>query len=465
MTTAVAEPKTDPVDGTLSLDGELEFIMHLGRDVLGYTELDTLHIDWFRDALTSRKLLYIAPRDHFKTTVFTMVYVIYRIVRNPSIRILLLNEILGNAKDFLREITGHFERNTRFREQFGALDRNAPKWTEVAIQIESSRLTKDPTISVAGTLGAINSKHVDLIIGDDVISGKNTETAHQRNKTNKWLFQTVFPILDPRCGQMILAGTRWHIADMYNEFLNTKRTKRFANWKKVVLKAEWKDQDGKHHILFPERFSKETLEEKKLEMGSAFYNAQYLNDPTELHGEGFQQGWLKFYETPPATMSIFQGADLAISKKEKSAKFAHVTIGIPPEGDIYILKIIYEKLTFPQQCRTMKSSAIKYNPIGVGIENEAYQDALPQWLRADPESKKYPWYGVKHSSEKKMRLTSLSALFEAGVIYIREEMYDFIDEYLAFPSGSTFDILDGLFFAIEVSKGRLVEPGIIEVEL
>ena len=457
--TAEIQPKVS-TEGKLDLEKELRFIMWLARDVLGYTDLGRMHIDWFRYYLTNRKLIFLAPRNHFKTTTCSIVYVIYRIIRNPSIRILILNEILDNAKDWLREIKAHMETNEEFIRHFGNMASTAVKWTEKSIQIKCGRITKDATISVQSTEGAINSKHCDLIINDDLISDKNSITVMQRNKIKRWFFQTVIPILDPG-GQMIVTGTRWHSNDLYSDMLDQKR---FRSWKQIVLVAEWTDKEGNHHILFPERFDKQALEEMKLEMGTAFYNAQMLNDPTTLEAHGFNFEWLQYYETPPAKMDIFQGTDLAISQQERRAKFAIVTIGIPKEGDIYILDIHCEQLGFPAQCKMMKSKWKTWHPIRIGVENNSYQDALPQWLMADPEAKTMPLCPTPTSANKLTKLASLSSPFEAGVIKILEGMHDFEDEYLAFPRSGTFDILDALYSAIEVSRENEVEPSISELE-
>ena len=455
-------------EGSLDLEEELRFIMWLARDVCGYTELGRIHIDWFRELLTQSKLLLLAPRNHFKTTVATIVYTLYRIIRNNSVRVMILNEIQGNAKDMLAEIKEHMSSNEKFIAEFGNLSENARKWTTTAIQIKSGRMTKDPTISVVGTLGAINSKHCDLIICDDLISDNNSDTIAARNKIKKWFKQTVIPILNPG-GQMIVTGTRWHSNDLYSDILNPKK---FKTWKKVVLQAEWENDRGGWDILFPERFcrgwarnNKISLTELKDDMEFGFYNAQYLNDPTVLEALGFEFGWLKYYETPPAVMDIYMGTDLAISQEERSAKFAIVIIGIPVEGDIYVLDLHCEQLKFPAQCRLVKQMALKWHPIRIGIENNAYQDALPQWLLADPEAKTLPIHGTPTSANKILKLSSLSSPFEAGIIKIREDMHDFEDDYLGFPRGGTFDILDALYSAIEVSRENEVEPNISEVML
>ena len=442
------------------IENDLMLMAHLGIDICGYDGLEGLHIGWMQRLLECKKLLFLAPRSHFKTTCISVLYPLYRIVKDPSVRILIINEILDNAKGFLLEIKTHLQ-SRALKEEFGNLTADALKWSETTITLSSKRISKDPTIGVAGSLGTIVSRHCDLIIVDDPVSLKNSQTTQQRQKLLRWFLETLTPILEPD-GQIIVTGTRWHHDDLYGEILKKDK---FTQWTKVVLAAEWDDPDGTHRILFPERFSPSYLKELREDMGEAFYDSQYKNDPSKLEGHKFKLDWLKFYKTPPESMRVYQGVDLAISKSDQAAYFAIVTIGVPVEGDIYILDILREHIDFPSQLKAIKSTIRRIPPLMVGIENNAYQEAMPQWLRSDPDVKRFPIQSIPTHAEKIRKLTTLAPLFEQGIIKVREDMHAFIDEYLDFPVKGTFDILDALFNAIQISNDREVEPQITEVSL
>lgn len=459
----LSDGSDDPIPPQLR--EELAFIIHLAVDVLGYRELQAFHIGWFRELLTNPQLLFLAPRSHFKSTCITVVYAIYRIVRNPAVRILIVNEILDNAKGFLREIKSHLQ-SQKFRDEFGDMCQNSSKWSEAAITIQSERLSKDPTVAVAGSLGSIVSRHCDLIIVDDPISFKNSQTTLQRQRVSRWFAETLFPILEPD-GQMIVTGTRWHFDDLYGEILDPKR---YRNWRKIVLKAEWDEMNPEtgeieHHILFPQRFNQKTLRELRENMTEPFYASQYLNDPSRLQGQKFKYDWLAFYDSPPKELRIFQGTDLAISKNDAAAFFACATIGVSPGGDIYLLDYVRERLDFPQQCQMMKAQWRLHKPIMCGIERVGYQGALLQWLANDAEARSMPFVPIATTSDKIAKLTSMSPLFANGVIHVREDQYTFIDEYLAFPRSGTWDLLEAVYFAIDTSRSQETDPIIEEIHL
>jgi hypothetical protein len=72
---------------------------------------------WIRNP--SRRKLGLAPRDHLKTSVWTIADTVGRIAINPNIRILIINETASNAQNFLTRIKAVFERNAIFRWVFG----------------------------------------------------------------------------------------------------------------------------------------------------------------------------------------------------------------------------------------------------------------------------------------------------------------------------------------------------------
>ncbi|MEK7288362.1 MAG: hypothetical protein AAB091_07380, partial [Elusimicrobiota bacterium] len=193
-------------------------LFFFSREVLGYDALGPLHLGWYEALLRHQYALLLAPRSHLKTSAVTVAYALWRLVRNPNLRILILNEILGNAQGFLREIKEHITGNPRFRQRYGALDASAGKWTETSVTLPRGKIMKEPSIAVCGVLGTVVSMHPDLIIADDLISVNNSLNLSQRSKVSHWFRTVVLPMLEPS-GQMVVIGTRYHFADLYSDIL------------------------------------------------------------------------------------------------------------------------------------------------------------------------------------------------------------------------------------------------------
>ena len=227
-------------------------------------------------------------------------------------RILLVNEILDNAKGFLREIKGHITQNERFRERNGHWDLTADSWTEDRVQVPRTEIRKEPSIAVASVLGTVVSQHPSLVVLADPCSNRNTQTPHQRQKVITWFQKDLLPRLDDD-GQLIVVMTRWHTEDLAGFIKNDPG---YAHWKVIDLAAEHTDDAGQRHILFPERFSPEKLTQIKAQLGTAAYNCLYLNDPSGQEGADFRLSWIESgrYDRLPEDLTLFAGIDLAIGR-------------------------------------------------------------------------------------------------------------------------------------------------------
>ena len=104
--------------------------------VVGFYDITpSLHMSMARwiDGPTRRKL-GLVPRDHLKTSIWTIANTVKHIAADPNIRILLGNETATNASHFLRRIEAVFERNTLFQWLYPHLVSDSghrTKWSEV----------------------------------------------------------------------------------------------------------------------------------------------------------------------------------------------------------------------------------------------------------------------------------------------------------------------------------------------
>jgi len=121
--------------------------------------------------------IYLIGRSLISThnsSMITIGYVIYRIAQNPNIRILIANATLQNAKSFLREIKGHFERNEKLRAIIGDQVNRDDKWTETEIIVRGrSKNLKEPTIQVAGVGQSLVSQHYDCLVPETEVLTSN----------------------------------------------------------------------------------------------------------------------------------------------------------------------------------------------------------------------------------------------------------------------------------------------------
>lgn len=444
----------------------LEDLFFFAKEVLGYDQLTELHLSWFDTLLKEQFILMLAPVGHLKTTACTIAYPLFRLTEDHNMRILLVNEILDNAKGFLREIKGHLTQNERFKERYGHWDLSADTWTEERIQIPRTEIRKEPSIAVASVLGTVVSQHPNLIVVDDPCSNRNTQTPHQRQKVISWFQRDLLPRLDDG-GQIIVVMTRWHTEDIAG-FI--KSDPGFSHWKVINLAAEQTDESGNRHILFPEKFSSEKLAKMRAQLGAAAYNCLYLNDPSGQEGADFKLAWIESgrYERLPDDLTVFGGIDLAIGRRETNSRFAYCVLGMDRSGTAYIVDAYRGRIPFDEQLKSAKRMNRYHHPRLMTVETNGFQAAFLESLRTDPETRLMPLRGVTTQGDKQARLRGLAPLFESGAIRLpKPETGTWVgqleEELLHFPHG-TDDLLDALWLALQGVQMQRVEPKIIYAE-
>ncbi|MDD5657471.1 MAG: phage terminase large subunit [Elusimicrobia bacterium] len=441
-------------------EDRLENLFCFAHEVLGYDKLGEMHVSWFDALLRHRFLLLLAPPRHFKSTVCTVVYPLWRLKEDHNTRALLVNEVLDNSKAFLREIKGHLQQSPKFRSRFGEWDLHADAWTEERILIPRSAIRKEPSIAVASVLGTVVSVHPSLIVVDDPCSNRNTQTPHQRQKVIQWFQRDLLPRLD-HGGQIIVVMTRWHTDDLAGWIMANPG---YEDWKVINLAAEWQDEKGTQHILFPERFTKEDLAREKARLGTANYNCLWLNDPSGQEGSDFKAAWLDSgrYDQLPAGATVYSGVDLAIGRSEGNSRFAIVTIALDRDGTAYVVNAYRDRIPFTEQLKAVKRIHKHYHPQLIAIESNGFQAAFIEALRTDPETKLLPIKPVNTQGDKHARIRGLAPLFENGSMRLPKPdgtgwAAHLEEELLHFPHG-TEDMLDALWLALQAVEAQRIVP-------
>ncbi len=195
----------------------LENFFFFAKDFLGYKDLEWgVHGQFINvfESSAPRKLV-VMPRGTFKSTLGSVAYPIWRLLRNPDLTILLDSELYSNSKNFIREIKGHLQ-SERMTALFGS--QLGPKWDEGEIILKSRKANRKEASITAGGLGTTRiGQHYDLIIGDDYNSPQNSETPEKCQKVIDHVRYNL-NILNPG-GEYLFIGTRYAERDVIGFFL------------------------------------------------------------------------------------------------------------------------------------------------------------------------------------------------------------------------------------------------------
>jgi hypothetical protein len=278
--------------------------------------------------------LVMMPRGHLKSTVCSVGYVLWRIYRNPGIRIVVGTAEKKLSLAFIRELKQYLEdetlqqrvwnnrphisgrlipvmdtsvkkrRNQKVdREEEAAYTEAEDKkvvWRADAIQVLRDDIMKEPTVWAVSVGTTITGDHADLLILDDIVTFKNVRTPQLIAKTREWA-EDMESVLDPQretttgtgknalteqIGDEVLClGTRYAKGDYWGfllgekdggeEDLEVEDRDRYQTFIRNIYVNGENDNDG---YLWPERFNAEVLRKKKATLRNPRkWASQYLN--------------------------------------------------------------------------------------------------------------------------------------------------------------------------------------------
>lgn len=469
------------------------------------------HVEWYR-VLNNERLRNItvaAPRQHAKTTCFSINYVLWRIAKNKNVRILMVSNTESQAQASLRQIVSVIERNQKYVDFAGQLRPQKPKkWTAKEIIVDRDNLDlKDPTIGTVGMGGTILSKRADEIICDDLLNPENTRTAEQRQKVSEWFHQVLMPVLVPG-GRVIVAGTVWHPQDLLMELLADagqdyrRKFQAVINWPTNMdiwqqwyalrmagteestkqaedfLIANYKTMHEGVQVLWPDHMPFGLLYVIWRRNRVAFEKA-YQNNIVSREDQKFKEEWLKRALGRGANFRLVRtltndqrkeykivtgGNDLAAGEEEQNDDNALVTLGMRRLDEMVQLLCLDRGKFSPAEWRKLmveRYEALLHDRIVV--ESNGYQVAL----KRDLAGKNLPVVAFNTGGEKLdpfIGVESLAILFENDRIILPYDKSDpstiavidqLVDELRQFPVGHTGDSAMALWFAYTAMRDMM----------
>lgn len=242
----------------------------------------------------ARKLV-LMPREHGKTCIVSgglpahillqsaESNIYFKGLEGSECRILLAGETESMAKKNLRVIKAIFEENKLFRafwpqRCWERIGRNVREWSTEAIIIPRKSEWPDPTVRAVGVGGAITGARPNVMIKDDLISFKASnspivmEEAIEWHKTSRALLDK-YEVESGLESLEYIVGTRWAVYDLYSEIIDNDSSVEVIadNYHRII-------RDG--NILWPEKYSQEDIERLRMEHGSMFF-LLYLNSAAD----------------------------------------------------------------------------------------------------------------------------------------------------------------------------------------
>ena len=453
----------------------------------------------------------IWAREHFKSTIITLLKTVQDILRDPEIAICIFSYNQKIASKFVSQIKNALE-NKRLRQLFPDIipeDTGSGKYTyiddegsrrsqkfsssSVALTVKRKTGRKEPTVSGYGLVtGQPTGMHFDMLIYDDVVTPDSVRTSEQNRYTTEQFTMS----LNTGSGENVrvrIIGTRYSLYDTYFHIMNPKyASEGVMGGSKYSLRCyPCRTMSGD-----PVLYTSEYLEAKRSVMVSFVYDSQMMCDPQFSSDIGFNEDWIaercnadEIYGDRDS-YNFYIIVDPANTKNNKSDFTAMAVVAVNGDGRYYIPDIVRDKMSLSERISSLMSLVNRWTTSHGRPEVFYEQSGLSsdmEVIRGMMEAKRY-WFTI-HSMGTKPRVTldpragsgagslkvnrilALEPLFRGYRIVLadscvkvnwngREEdmMASFVmDEYMKFPiSNDHDDMLDALSRIADAETGPLI---------
>lgn len=254
-------------------------------DVIEGREPRDMHEAMGYEAGYANRVLINVPPEHAKSTTFTVNYVVWKIHKDPDVRVVLVSKGLKLAQDFLYEIKAKLtspvyrEMHIRFAPEGGWQDPDG-SWTNDRIYVRgknSDGVQKDPTVQAMGIKGQIYGRRADIIILDDIIDADNArEVDSQLRKINRDISSRL-PSDQEGGGLLAVLGTRVAPMDIYRILgeLEDGDFRRVWTYFRMPAVLDYGNGDSDTwETLWPEKWNGPSLSRRRVDAGWNLYFQQ-----------------------------------------------------------------------------------------------------------------------------------------------------------------------------------------------
>lgn len=411
--------------------------------------------------------LMLVPRYHLKSTLGTVYYAIWRLIKNVNTRILIKAATEPVSMSFLGEIKEHIKSNTTLKFFFPFLKpargdgtREFDMWNKSDIKIDRTRIFKDPSVSAVGALTNITGMRYDQIINDDLMAEENSKN----DKTIADIIEGYGKsrlLLAPG-GSMQTIGTRKRDSDLYGHMIEELN---IPLYKRSAIENE--------KYIWNNSLVIDKIEEDKRGMSAYTFACEMMNDPISAETSEFRAEYRKqwdeevvrtgFLDTPPEdnerlieewykTLNIYIGCDPARSKNNRSDYTVILVLGSDKRGREFYLKCIREKLESMEIVdkfgKEVEFWFKNYHLDKCGIETEGGDIHLFQPIQKELRKREIPLakltqFKRKRSEDKSDHIRCLQLPWERGLIWLKKTNSSECEaEFLRFPYGKHDDTID-----------------------
>ncbi len=439
--------------------------IYLMHEVMGFKDVlyDYKYCRDISDFLDLRKarMLLVSPRWHIKSSC-GVGEIVQTLLNDGEARWLIKSANEDSSKQ-LYEIVQNCLLNDNMQLIWGDLKGN--KWTIQELNISTRRnyTSREPNVYYKGIGSDLTGHHPSHALLDDLSAQLNCETPEQREKVKRDYRYTVLLISE----RVLVLATRWHYDDLPGMILEENKQKSIKDrtFYHTFIKSVYDDNE---QPLFPEKYPRQWIEDRRVELGVYAFACQMLNNPVDEASQRFKDSWVKqgLYGTleDEAIKNRPMNYFITVDPASSDARYADYTVimvaGVTCDMHVYVVEYSRKKYSTAEQSNIIFGLYEQWQPKRVGIEEGHYERTLKAFLKEKMRIKsmyfhvtplKYGGQPNTRSRAKPDRIMSLTPYFEEGIIHIRREGMDaLLNELQAYPYSKHDDTVDALAYMLQL---------------
>ncbi len=375
------------------------------------------------------------PPRHSKSSMITLVFVLWIILDNPNSNVLIVNYSKELSEKFgieLRELI------KEHGAQYGVyLSKVKSSSTHLMFTDTKGKLYKG-RVRLVGKGGSVTGHDTDWIILDDIYEADISEfTPTALKKTIEWFKLKIYQRIEPHT-RLIVLHTRWNQNDLIG-WLKENKADDFDF-------VEFKAVDNEGNVLWPQKYNLPYFKDKLTTMGKRLFSALYLQKPLDETSDFFPKLEVKDFDIDEHIVDRLRVWDLSSTKKKTSDYTPGGYYVLTNKGNVYLTSFVRDKWGLETR-DTVKDVAEDdgYNVeilIEFGVGNAIL--LLPEWRE------QLPGYDLEAAEPGTVSKEERAVPLKHGMLddkfytNIRdpEKLEILKEEFNSFPDGVSDDLVD-----------------------
>ena len=364
---------------------------------------------------------------------------------NPNIRVKIVCSSDGLAVSRGKAIRELLE-SKKFHVIFPNI-RPGREWSDSKFTVARDTISPEATVECYGvnshaTGGRCDWLFLDDVDDEDVVISEAKRVRNWERVANVWL-----NLLTPE-GRAFAFATPWHEKDVVHKL----KAQGWPSLRKPVINMQ---------PVWPERWGEAQLKARKAQIGSMAFARGFELIPINTEAAPIKGPWFRTWQTLPKMTAIGIACDPNNSLNEKADYTAIGVFGVTFDFKVYLLEVLRSHFEFPGLMtaiiRMAEQAEAKYKmtPI-IGVEDTAYQRAIPQQLKVET---RFPIMGLRADKSKLIRASRLAVHIENGRVWLKagegsggihSEQVPVYDECVSFPASAHYDCVDMMGYGVEL---------------